>query len=210
MNQRIGKLILKLVVLAFAVNLFVSAPVLEAQLRYKKEAVPQLSSEQYEKIQTLHPDSATPVCVILKLHVIRGDLSKVDIVESCGVPDVDQTVSNWVWKTYHYGRNFSGEKSAKVRVNGPIVRSPQARLSWQAWQEVYKADPLKKGTRFTSRFNIVIQHGRITDVQLLTSCGLPLVDQEFRDFIQKRWIAAEGANYNFKTSLFVHRGYYPQ
>jgi hypothetical protein len=210
MKQRnVWKLILTFVVIAFTLNLFVGTPALEAAVRYKKEIVPQLSSEQYERIRALHPDPAEPMYVILKLNVIRGDVSKVDVVKSCGVPDVDRTVANWVWNTYHYGRSFSGEKSEKVRVNGPFLRSPQVRLSWHAWQEVYKADPLKKGTRFTAKFNIVIRKGKITDVQLLKSSGLPLVDQECRDFISKNWVAAEGINRSFTTSMRVYRGYYP-
>lgn len=183
---------------------------MNAATRYKKEVVPPLSSEQYEEIKTLHPDPAKPVYVLLKVTVIRGDLSKVEFTESCGVPDVDRTVSNWVWNTYHYRRDLSGVKSVKVRVNSPIIRSPQVHLSWGAVQELDRADPVSEGKIFVSRFNVVIQDGKIVDVQLLKSCGLPLVDQECIDFIRKNWIAAEGANQNFTTTIRTQRGYYPR
>lgn len=198
------------VILLCSFVLFQSAPEADAFARYKKESVPPLSSQQYEEIQTLYPDPAKPVFVRLKLTVIRGDLTKVEVVESCGVPDVDQTVSSWVWRTYHYRRDISGERSVKVRVNRPLVRSPQVHLSWHAIQELNQADPLSQGKYFVSRFNIVIQDGKIVDVQLLKSSGLSLVDQESSDFIRKHWVAAEGANQNYTVSIRTHRGYYPQ
>jgi hypothetical protein len=204
----VWKFILRLGVLPFALT-FVGAPALEAQILHRKEAVPQLSSDQYQRIGALHPDAAKPVYVTVKLHVVRGDVANVDLVNSCGVRDVDQLILKWVWNTYHYDRNFSGEKTAKVRVNSPIIQSPQPRLSWRAWQEVYNADPLREGKQFVARFNIVIREGKITDVQLLKSSGLPLVDQEFGDFIRKRWVAAPGVNQNYPASMIAHRGYYP-
>ena len=200
----------RLIAILLSLILFQSAQALRAAVRYRKEAVPQLSSEQYERIRTLQPDPQKPVYVVLKVSVIRGDVTKVEVVESCGVPDVDRTVASWVWKTYHYKRDLSGVKSEKVRVNGPIARSPQVRVSWRALQELQKADPLRAGKLFISRFNIVIQQGKIVDVQLVQSCGLPLIDQESRDFIRKNWIAVEGANQNFITSVRFHRGYYPE
>jgi hypothetical protein len=68
------------------------------------------------------------VFVGLKVHVIRGDLNQVEVVGSCGVPDVDRVVQKWVWDTYHYDRSFSGETVTKVRVNSPIVQSPKTRF----------------------------------------------------------------------------------
>ncbi len=99
-------IIRSLVAILFTSGLFQFAPALNAATRYRKEVVPPLSSDQYEEIKTLHPDPAKPVYVLLKVTVIRGDLSKVEVTESCGVPDVDRTVSNWVWNTYHYRRDL--------------------------------------------------------------------------------------------------------
>jgi hypothetical protein len=198
------------VILACSFMLFQSAPKVDAASRYKKEVVPPLSSEQYEEIKTLNPDPEKPVYVHLKVTIERGDLSKLELTQSCGVPDVDWTISTWVWNTYHYRRDLSGVKSVKVRVNSPIIRSPQVHLSWRTLQELRRADPLNEGKSFVSRFNIEIQGGKIVDVQLLKSCGLPLVDQECSDFIRTRWVAAEGANQNFITSLRTQRGYYPR
>jgi hypothetical protein len=188
---------------------FIGARELEAQVVHKKEAYPQLSSEQYQRIESLHPDATKPVYVVLRAHVMRGDVVKVDPISSCGVSEVDQFALKWVWNTYHYNRNFSGEKTVKVRVNSPILRDPQARLSWRAWQEVYRADPFKRGTRFISRFSIVIRQGKIVDVQLVTSSGLPLVDQEFRNYIRTRWVPSDAANVTIPASMTAHRGYYP-
>ena len=199
----------KLVALSFVLTFFVGMEGLEAQIVHKKEAFPQLSSDQYQRIASLHPDPNKPAFVSLKLQVARGDVIKVDLVASCGVPDVDQFVLKWVWNTYHYERNYSGERSIKIRVNSPIIRNPQPRLSWRAWQEVYKADPLKEGKRFISKFNIVIRQGKIVDVQLVTSSGLPQVDQEFRDQIRNKWVAAPGVTANIPVSMTAHRGYYP-
>ena len=200
----------KLATLSLALTFSLVAPALKAQVVQRKEPFPQLSSEQRQQIAAVHPDPVKPVFVSLKVRVSRGDLSQVDIVGSCGVPDVDHVVQKWVWDTYHYDRSFSGETVAKVRVNSPIVQSPQARLSWRAWQEVNKADPLNQGKSFIAHFNIVIRQGKITDVQLVKSSGLPIVDQEFRDFIRTRWVAAAGANQNITASMRAHRGYYPQ
>jgi hypothetical protein len=198
----------KRVALSFVLTLFVGAQGLEAQIVHKKEAFPQLSSDQYQRIAALYPDTNKPAFVSLKLQVAKGDVIKADLVASCGVPDVDQFVLKWVWNTYHYDKGFSGERSIKVRVNSPFVRNPQPRLSWRAWQEVYKADPLKEGKRFITKFNIVIQQGRIVDVQLVTSSGLPQVDQEFRNQIRTKWVAAPGATANIPASMTAHRGYY--
>jgi hypothetical protein len=151
----------------------------------------------------------SPAFVSLKLQVARGDVIKVGLVASCGVPDVDQFVLKWVWNTYHYDKGFSGDRSIKVRVNSPIIRNPQPHLSWRAWQEVYKADPLKEGKIFISKFNVVIRQGKIVDVQLVTSSGLPQVDQECRDQIRNKWVAAPGATANMPISMTTHRGYYP-
>jgi hypothetical protein len=168
----------------------------------------QLSSEQSERLKILQPDPTKPMCVTLRLNVIQGDVREVDVAKSCGVPDVDRTIGNWVWNTHHYGRNFSAEKFEEIRVNSPILESPQVRLSWRAWRQVSKADRSKNGMRFISSFHIVIKQGKITDVQLKTSSTLPLVDNECRDFILKNWTAAEGVNESFSTSVSIHQGYY--
>jgi hypothetical protein len=199
----------KLIALSFVLIFFVGVEGMEAQIVHKKEAFPQLSSDQYQRIASLHSDPNKPAFVSLKLQVARGDVIKVDLVASCGVPDVDQFVLKWVWNTYHYERDYSGERSIKVRVNSPIIRNPQPRLSWRAWQEVYTADPLKEGKRFISKFNIVIRQGKIVDVQLVTSSGLPQVDQEFRDQIRNKWVAAPGVTANIPVSMTAYRGYYP-
>ena len=198
----------KLIIFTFALA-FIIAPALHAQVPHKNEAFPQLSSEQSQRIFSLHPDATKPVFVTVKLHVSRGDVTKVELLNGCGVPDVDQLVIKWVWNNYRYDRGFSGDRPEKVRVNSLIVHSPGPRLSWRAWQEVYKADPQKQGKKFVSRFNIVIRQGKITDVKLVKSSGLPLVDQEFADFIRKKWTAAPGANQNYPASMTAHRGYYP-
>jgi hypothetical protein len=201
-------IIRKLVALTFVLTFFIGVRDLEAQIVHKKEAFPQLSSDQFHRIGALYPDPNKPAFVSLKLQVAKGDVIKVDLVTSCGVPDVDQFVLKWVWNTYHYDKAFSGETTIKVRVNSPFIRNPQPRLSWRAWQEVYKADPLKEGKRFISKFNIVVRQGRIVDVELVTSSGLPQVDQEFRDQIRTKWVAAPGATANIPASMTAHRGYY--
>jgi hypothetical protein len=208
-RQNLWKFIPKVVALFFALICFIWVPGLDAQIVHKNEAFPQLSTDQYQRIAALHPDPNKPAFVSLKLHIMKGDVTKVDPVSSCGVPDVDQFVLKWVWNTYHYDRKYSGERSIKVRVNSPIIRNPQPRLSWRAWQEVYKADPLKEGKRFISKFNIVIRQGKIVAVQLVTSSGLPQVDQEFREAILNKWVAAPGATANMPAAMTAHRGYYP-
>jgi|SRR5271165_3988228 len=144
------------VVILVSIALFESAPDVNAAARYKKEAVPPLSSEQYKEIETLHPDPAKPVDVHFTPTVIRADLTKTEVIESCGVPDVYQTVSNRVWRTYHYSLEISGVGSLKVPVNSPTVQSPQVRLSWRAIEELNRADFLNEGKLLVSRFNIVI------------------------------------------------------
>jgi hypothetical protein len=208
-KQHIWKLIPELVALSLVFTLFVGLEGLQAQIVHKKEAFPQLSSDQYQRIAALHPNPNRPVMVSLKLQIAKGDVHKVELVGSCGVPDVDQFVLKWVWNTYRYDRSYSGERSIKVRVNSPIIRNPQPQLSWRAWQEVYKADPSKEGKRFVSKFNVVIRQGKIVDVQLVTSSGLPQVDQEFRDQIRSKWVAAPGATVKMPASMTAHRGYYP-
>jgi hypothetical protein len=199
---------LKLVALTFVLTSSTGVHGLEAQILHKKEAFPQFSSDQYQRIAALYPDLNKPAFVSLKLQIAKGDVIKVALEASCGVPDVDRFVLKWVWNTYHYDKAFSGERSIKVRVYSPIIRNPQPRLFWRAWQEVYRADPLKEGKRFISKFNIVIRQGRIVDVQLITSSGLPQVDQEFRDQIRTKWAAAPGATVNIPASMTAHNGYY--
>ncbi|MBV8377709.1 MAG: hypothetical protein JO279_11980 [Verrucomicrobia bacterium] len=207
-TSKIRKIIFTLVVVCFALAVL-SPLTLEAQVQHKKAAFPTLSSDQYQRIASLHPDATKPVYVMVKFHVVPGDVVKVDLVNGCGVPEVDQLVLKWAWNTYHYERNFSGLKMAKIRVNSPIVQSPGPHLSWRAWRELYKADPFKQGKQFVARFNIVIRQGKITDVQLIKSSGLPLVDQEFGEFIRQKWVAAPGANQNYPMSMIAHRNYYP-
>jgi hypothetical protein len=96
----------KLVALSFVLTFFFGVQCLEAQIVHKKEAFPQLSSDQYQRIASLHPDPNKPAFVSLKVHVARGDVIKVDLVASCGVPDVDQFVLKWVWNTYHYDKRL--------------------------------------------------------------------------------------------------------
>jgi len=54
-----------------------------------------------------------------------------------------------------------------------------------------------------------VSRGDVTKVELLNGCGVPDVDQEFADFIRKKWTAAPGANQNYPASMTAHRGYYP-
>jgi hypothetical protein len=92
-KQHIWKLIPELVALSLVFTLFVNLECLQAQIVHKKEAFPQLSSDQYQRIAALHPDPNRPVMVSLKLQIAKGDVRKVELVGSCGVPDVDQFVS---------------------------------------------------------------------------------------------------------------------
>jgi hypothetical protein len=192
----------------FTAVLLSIAPVLKSATPFKKEVFPQLSSEQYQRIRTLQPDLTKPVYVVLGVVVVRGDVTQVNVVGSCGVSDVDRTVANWVWKTYHYGQNFSGMTSEKVQVNSPIVRHPPLRLSWRGWQMVRRADPLdQKG--FEVRFMIAVQHGKIVSVQVLNGSGLPEVDQECCEFVRKNWTFTEGTSQNMTISLTIQQRYYP-
>jgi hypothetical protein len=100
------------------------------------------------------------------------------------------------WSTFLGYLAEGAERSS----NESALSGPRESPSWPLIRRTPKA---------STTVCIVIREGKITDVQLLKSSGLPLVDQEFGDFIRKRWVAAPGVNQNYPASMIAHRGYYP-
>ena len=113
---------LKLVALTFVLTSSTGVHGLEAQILHKKEAFPQLSSDQYQRIAALYPDLNKPAFVSLKLQVAKGDVIKVALEASCGVPDaIGSFLSGLGIRT-----TMTKPSPAKDRLRfGSIARSPE-------------------------------------------------------------------------------------
>ncbi len=172
------------------------------------EARPPLSQREWAELRALPLPADGRLNVTLRAHVIAGDVTRVEVVKGCGSPDVDRAIASWIWRTYHYARDFSGVAEVTVWANSPLQRTPAVRLSHGAWNEVHRADPHDQ-KEFWSTVRFELRNGKVRRVSTLKSCGLPLVDAEVRAWVRKRWTCVADANGNYLIPVRIHYRYYP-
>jgi hypothetical protein len=185
--------------LSIAGAFFASISTLVAQ---RLESCPTLSSDQYRRITEMHPNLHQKVFVQARVHTQLGEVTKVDIVTSCGVPDVDQAVKKWLWNNYRLSDRSSGSTLEQICVSFPIVKNPQIHLSPEAYREIYKTRMLSAIT-ISLVLRLYVQDAKIVSATVLHSSGLPTVDQSCRDFVQKKWRFAPGTNQKFTLPMTI-------
>jgi hypothetical protein len=167
-----------------------------------RTSVPPLSDDQYQRILAPYTDHKKPVNVTLKIHRTSSGITGVDVIESCGLTDVDRKVAAWAWNNYSYRKAPEGTSIEKVRVDSPVLRDPPMTLTTRTDLRLKNASK-RQDKRYSVLLGITVSSGKIVNVTTKRSSGYDFLDRDCEKYVLKQWPFRNGVNGRFNLPIQI-------